>query len=280
VSEATRVACVMGWPAKQSRSPKLHGYWIKRYNIDGDYRVAEIPPEDFPAFLADFAKNGYVGGNVTMPHKDMALAKSEPDERARNVGAANTLWLDNGRLRSTNTDVEGFIGALDANAPGWDRMTDTAVVLGAGGASRAVVFGLIERGIKTIHVVNRTAAKAEAARVRFGSAVHPATWEDVPRLLNGAKLLINASSLGMKGQPELKIDLSPMAKDAVVADIVYVPLKTKLLEAAQQRGFRTSDGLDMLLHQAVRGFTLWFGIKPEVTKELRDMLAADVMKST
>jgi len=151
----------MGWPAKQSRSPKLHGYWIKRYNIDGDYRVAEIPPEDFPAFLADFAKNGYVGGNVTMPHKDVALAKSEPDERARNVGAANTLWIDNGRLRSTNTDVEGFIGALDANAPDWDRMTDTAVVLGAGGASRAVVFGLIERGIKTIHVVNRTAAKAD-----------------------------------------------------------------------------------------------------------------------
>ena len=280
MSEATRVACVMGWPAKQSRSPKLHGYWIKRYNIDGDYRVAEIPPEDFPAFVQSLAKNGYVGGNVTMPHKDVAFALSEPDERARAVGAANTLWLDNGKLRATNTDVEGFIGALDVNAPGWDRSTDTAVVLGAGGASRAVICGLIERGIKTIHVVNRTAAKAAAAKERFGSAVHPATWDDVPRLLNGAKLLINACSLGMKGQPELKIDLSPMAKDAVVADIVYVPLKTKLLEAAQQRGFKTSDGLDMLLYQAVRGFTLWFGKKPEVTKELRDMLAADVMKST
>jgi len=280
VSEATRVACVMGWPAKQSRSPKLHGYWIKRYNIDGDYRVAEIPPEDFPAFVQSLAKNGFVGGNVTMPHKDVAFALSEPDERARAVGAANTLWLDNGKLRATNTDVEGFIGALDVNAPGWDRSTDTAVVLGAGGASRAVICGLIERGMKTIHVVNRTAAKAAAAKERFGSAVHPATWGDVPRLLSGAKLLINACSLGMKGQPELKIDLSPMAKDAVVADIVYVPLKTKLLEAAQQRGFKTSDGLDMLLYQAVRGFTLWFGKKPEVTKELREMLAADVMKST
>jgi shikimate dehydrogenase len=280
VSEATRVACVMGWPAKQSRSPKLHGYWIKRYNIDGDYRVAEIPPEEFPAFVQSLAKNGYVGGNVTMPHKDVAFALSEPDERARAVGAANTLWLDNGKLRATNTDVEGFIGALDVNAPRWDRSTDTAVVLGAGGASRAVICGLIERGLKTIHVVNRTAAKAAAARDRFGSAVHPATWDDVPRLLNGTKLLINACSLGMKGQPDLKIDLSPMAKDAVVADIVYVPLRTKLLEAAQQRGFKTSDGLDMLLHQAVRGFTLWFGKKPEVTKELREMLAADVMKST
>jgi shikimate dehydrogenase len=183
-------------------------------------------------------------------------------------------------LRATNTDVEGFIGALDVNAPAWDRSTDTAVVLGAGGASRAVICGLIERGLKTIHVVNRTAAKAAAARDRFGSAVHPATWNDVPRLLNGTKLLINACSLGMKGQPELKIDLSPMAKDAVVADIVYVPLRTKLLEAAPQRGFRTSDGLDMLLHQAVRGFTLWFGKKPEVTKELREILAADVAKST
>jgi shikimate dehydrogenase len=270
----------MGWPAKQSRSPKLHGYWIKRYNIDGDYRVAEIPPEEFPAFVQSLAKNGYVGGNVTMPHKDVAFALSEPDERARAVGAANTLWLDNGKLRATNTDVEGFIGALDVNAPGWDRSTDTAVVLGAGGASRAVICGLIERGLKTIHVVNRTAAKAAAARDRFGSAVHPATWNDVPRLLNGTKLLINACSLGMKGQPELKIGLSPMAKYAVVADIVYVPLRTKLLEAAQQRGFKTSDGLDMLLHQAVRGFTLWFGKKPEVTKELREMLAADVMKST
>ena len=280
MTDQTRVACVMGWPAKQSRSPKLHGYWIKRYNIDGDYRVAEIPPEEFPAFVQSLAKNGYVGGNVTMPHKEVAFALSEPDERARAVGAANTLWLDNGKLRATNTDVEGFIGALDANAPGWDRNTDTAIVLGAGGASRAVICGLIERGIKTIHVVNRTAAKAAAAKERFGSAVHPATWDDVPRLLKGAKLLINASSLGMKGQPELKIDLSPMAKDAVVADIVYVPLKTKLLEAAQQRSFKTSDGLDMLLYQAVRGFTLWFGKKPEVTKELRDMLAADVMKST
>lgn len=280
MSEATRVACVMGWPARHSRSPKLHGYWIRRYGIDGDYRVAEIPPEEFPAFVQSLAGNGYVGGNVTMPHKDVAFALSEPDERARAVGAANTLWLDNGTLRSTNTDVEGFIAALDANAPGWDRMTDTAVVLGAGGASRAVIYGLIERGLKTIHVVNRSRDKAEASRERFGPAVHPATWEDVPRLLKGARLLVNATSLGMKGQPELTIDLSPMADGAVVSDIIYVPLPTRLLEDAKQRGFKTSDGLDMLLYQAVRGFSLWFGIKPEVTAELRDMLAADVMKSS
>lgn len=276
---AQRVACVMGWPAKHSRSPKLHGYWIKRYGIDGDYRVAEISPEDFPAFLHNLAAHGYVGGNVTMPHKDAAFRLSEPDARAKAVGASNTVWLDNGRLRSTNTDVEGFIGALDAAAPGWDKRTDSAVVLGAGGAGRAVVYGLIERGLETIHVVNRTYDKAVAFRERFGPSVHPARWEDVPKLLEGARLLANATSLGMKGQPELDIDLSPMAADAVVSDIIYVPLKTRLLAQAEARGFKTSNGLDMLLYQAVRGFELWFGVRPEVTKELRDLLVADILKS-
>jgi shikimate dehydrogenase len=269
----------MGWPAKHSRSPKLHGYWIKRYGIDGDYRVAEVSPEDFPAFVQNLAAHGYVGGNVTMPHKDAAFRLSEPDARAQAVGASNTLWLDNGRLRSTNTDVEGFIGALDAAAPGWDKRTDTAVVLGAGGAGRAVVYGLIERGLKTIHVVNRTYEKAAAFRERFGPSVQPARWDDVPRLLQGARLLANATSLGMKGQPELDIDLSPMAADAVVSDIIYVPLKTKLLAQAEARGLKISNGLDMLLYQAVRGFELWFGVRPEVTDELRDLLAADIPKS-
>ncbi len=134
-----RAACVIGWPAKHSRSPKLHGYWIKRYKIDGDYRIEEITPEAFPAFIKDLAGNGYVGANITMPHKDAALALSEPDDRARTIGAANTLWLDNGRLRSTNTDAEGFIGSLDVAAPGWDERCRSAVVLGAGGAARAVV---------------------------------------------------------------------------------------------------------------------------------------------
>jgi len=262
-----------------STTPKLHGYWIKRYNIDGDYRVEEMPPEAFPAFIKDLAGNGYVGANITMPHKDMALAMSEPDDRARAVGAANTLWLDNGRLRSTNTDVEGFVGSLDSAAPGWDRRSESAVVLGAGGAARAVVYGLIERGVKTIHVVNRTFEKAELLRERFGSSVQPAHVEDLPRLLDGATLLVNATALGMKGQPDHAIDLSPMAADALVSDIVYVPLKTGLQAAAERRGLKTANGLDMLLHQAVRGFQLWFGIKPEVTRELFDLLAADIVKT-
>jgi shikimate dehydrogenase len=271
-----RAACVIGWPAKHSRSPKLHGYWIARYRIDGDYRIEEVKPENFPGFVADLAARGYVGANVTLPHKGAALELSQPDERARAVGAANTLWLADGGLCSTNTDVEGFIGALDAAAPGWERRTDGAVVLGAGGAGRAVVFGLLERGIKSVHLVNRTYAKAVGLGERFGAGVVPARWEDIPRLLAGARLLVNATALGLKGNADLVLDLSAMAADAVVADINYVPLKTRLLLDAERRGFRTSNGLDMLLHQAVRGFELWFGVRPQVTAEQRALLAADI----
>ena len=161
MSAPQRAACVIGYPAKHSRSPMLHGYWIKQHGLDADYRAEEIAPEHIEAFLLDLAGQGYVGANVTMPHKDIALALSAPDERARAVGAANTLWLDNGKLCSTNTDIEGFVGSLDAAAPGWQGRTKKAVVLGAGGAGRAVIYGLIERGVSTIHVVNRTLAKAD-----------------------------------------------------------------------------------------------------------------------
>lgn len=269
-------ACVIGYPARHSRSPKLHGYWIQRYHLDADYRAEEIPPEEFPAFLETLAERGYVGANVTMPHKDMALRLSTPDDRATAVGAANTLWFENGTLRSTNTDVEGFIGSLDAAAPGWSARTRKAVVLGAGGASRAVVYGLLERGIETIVVVNRTLEKAAALRDAFGTAIHPHPWAKLDDALRDADLVVNATSLGMHGEPPLEIDLAPIAKTAVVSDIVYVPLKTPLLAAAEARGLKTANGLDMLLHQAVRGFELWFGVRPEVTQELYDLLAADI----
>ncbi|MFY0613681.1 MAG: shikimate dehydrogenase [Hyphomicrobiaceae bacterium] len=276
MSDTQRAACVIGYPAKHSRSPKLHGYWIKKYGIDADYRAEEISPDHIEAFLSDLAGQGYVGANVTMPHKDIALAKSEPDARAQAVGAANTLWLENGRLRATNTDIEGFIGALDAAAPDWDKRTGKAVVLGAGGAGRAVIYGLIERGIKTIHVVNRTLAKAEALRSQFGEAIHPAQWSDLPTVLDGADLLTNATSLGMHNQAPLEVDITGITQTAVVSDIVYVPLKTPLLAAAEAQGLATSNGLDMLLNQAVRGFELWFGVRPEVTQELYELLAADI----
>jgi shikimate dehydrogenase len=271
-----RAACVIGWPAKHSRSPKLHGYWIGRYGLDGAYRAEDVRPEDFAAFISNLAAHGYVGANVTMPHKEMAFALTDPDDRARAVGAANTLWYENGRLRSTNTDVEGFLGALDAASPGWDARMKRAVVLGAGGASRAIVFGLVERGITQVVVANRTLSKAAELRDRFGTAIHPVPWLDLANVLDGAELLVNTTSLGMHGAEPLDIDVTPLAAGAVVADIVYVPLETPLLAAARRRGLATSNGLAMLLHQAVRGFELWFGVRPEVTTELYDLLAADI----
>jgi len=273
-----RAACVIGYPAKHSRSPTLHGYWIKRYGIDGDYRIEEIAPENFDTFVTNLAGHGYVGANVTMPHKDAAFRLSEPDEKARAIGAANTLWLDGDVLRATNTDGDGFVGSLDAAAAGWDNRVNNAVVLGAGGASRSIVYALLERGISKVHVVNRTLAKAEATRDAYGAGVEPAQWHDLPALLKDAGLLINATSLGMYGHGELDIDLAPLGGDAIISDIVYVPLKTPLLAAAEARGLTTSNGLQMLLHQAVRGFELWFGLRPEVTLEQYDLMAADIPK--
>ncbi|HEX7076416.1 MAG TPA: shikimate dehydrogenase [Hyphomicrobiaceae bacterium] len=276
---ATRAACVIGWPAKHSRSPKMHGWWLKHYGIDGDYRIEEVPPEDFPDFIGNLRGHGYVGANITLPHKEAAFRLTEPDERARAVGASNTLWYDNGVLRSTNTDVEGFIGALDAGAPGWDQSGGHAVVIGAGGAGRAVVWGLLERGVTRIHVVNRTYSRAVDMAERYGDRVIPEHWEDRNKVLEGATLAANATSLGLKGNADLDVDLSRMAPGGVVADINYVPLETKLLAQARRLGLKTANGLDMLLYQAGTGFELWFGIRPEVTPELRELLARDIPRS-
>jgi shikimate dehydrogenase len=274
----TRAACIVGWPVKHSRSPLIHGTWIEQYGLDAEYRREEITPEAFPDFIARLAEHGYVGANITIPHKEMALTLSEPDDRARAVGAANTLWYDSGRLYSTNTDVEGFTANLDAAVPGWAKQVDEAIVLGAGGSARAVIYGLIERGVAKINVVNRTAERAEALRSRFGPAVQPAHWQALPHLLARAGLLVNTTSLGMTGQPPLPIDLGPLPRQTVVADLVYVPLETPLLAAARARGHAVADGLGMLLHQAVRGFQLWFGIRPEVTPKLRAVVETDLAK--
>jgi len=279
MSDSFRAACIMGWPAGHSRSPIIHNYWIRQHGIAGEYRKEAVPPQEFAAFLASLGERGYVGGNVTIPHKEAALALSSPDERARAVGAANTLWRDGGTLRSTNTDVEGFLGNLDAAAPGWDRGLHNAVVLGAGGSARAVLFGLIERGVKRIHLLNRTRDRAQALAQRFGAAVVPAPWEEAGALLRSTGLLVNSTSLGMKGQPPLALDVGLLPADATVADLVYVPLVTPLIAAARARGLKTADGLGMLLHQAVRGFSLWFGVKPTVTPELRALVEADLAAS-
>jgi shikimate dehydrogenase len=279
VTASARAACVIGWPIEHSRSPLIHNYWLKHYRIPGAYRREAVPPNEFRAFVQSLEAHGYVGANVTVPHKEAALAWSQPDDRARTVGAANTLWLD-GVLRSTNTDVEGFLDNLDACAPGWDRNSGKAVVLGAGGAAGAVVYALIERGIARIVVANRTQRRAAAMRERFGERVHPARWDERDAVLGDAALLVNATTLGMAGLPDLTIDVGRLPGHAVVADLVYAPLVTPLIRAATARKLRVADGLGMLMHQAVRGFTLWFGKKPAVTPELRALLEADLGSST
>ena len=270
-------ACLIGWPAAHSRSPLIHRYWLRTLGIEGGYVIEAVPPDEFQDFIFRLSLRGFVGANVTRPHKERALALSKPDDRARAVGAANTLWFADGELRSTNTDVEGFINNLDASAPGWERAED-ALVLGAGGAARAVVFGLLERGIARVHLVNRTIERARALADQFGASVHPAPWDAVAGLLPKAGLLVNTTSLGTHGQGALDVDVGPLPQGAVVADLVYVPLETPLLAAARARGLKTADGLGMLLHQAVRGFELWFGQRPTITSELRALVETDLTR--
>lgn len=270
-----RAACLIGWPAAHSRSPLIHHHWLRHMGIEGGYTIESVPPEEVADFVMNLSRRGYIGANVTIPHKERVLKLTAPDRRARAVGAANTLWYDHGTLRATNTDVEGFIDNLDHCAPEWDQ-ADDALVLGAGGSSRAVVFGLLERGIKHVYVANRSIERAQDLVKLFGERVIPLAWEDAASKLPQVSLLVNTTSLGMKGQPELVIDLGLLPPEAVVADLVYVPLETPLLAAARARGLRTADGLGMLLCQAVRGFELWFGQRPEVTPELRAEVEADL----
>lgn len=270
-----RAACLIGWPAAHSRSPLIYHYWLRSLGIEGGYTIEAIPPEGFAEFVQHLSGHGFVGANVTLPHKERALSLSVPDARAKAVGAANTLWYDGGELRSTNTDIEGFVGNLDASARGWDATGD-ALVLGAGGSSRAVVFGLMERGIKRVHLANRTMERGRALADQFGNAVQAIAWDAINEVLPRAGLLVNTTSLGMRGQPTLELDVDLLSSQAIVADLVYVPLETALLKAARERGLKTADGLGMLLHQAVRGFELWFGQRPQVTPELRALVEADL----
>ena len=267
-------ACVMGHPIAHSRSPMIHGYWLRTLGIEGAYELKDLMPEQFPGFVGELGKNGYVGGNVTAPHKEAAYrAVSARDAASEAVGAVNTLWLENGRLMGGNSDVHGFIANLDDRAPGWNVPGCNVVILGAGGASRSAVYAFRQRGIE-VHVVNRTVARAQELAQRFGASAHG--WNDLAKLLSQADVLVNCTSLGMQGKDPLQIDLGPLRKSAVVYDIVYVPLETPLLAQAKKRGHRTVDGLGMLLQQAGFGFRKWFGGEPKVTPELRSMVEADI----
>lgn len=269
-------ACVIGWPVEHSRSPIIHRYWLDRYGIDGAYEKEAVKPAALSRFLKELSDHGYVGTNVTLPHKEAALhAASTADEAARAIGAANTLWLDpDGVLHASNTDSYGFMTNLHVEAPHWNETPGTAMVLGAGGAARAVLHGLIEAGVPRVLLANRTHAKAEGLTEAFGPKVEPIRWDDKSDCLADCSLLVNTTSLGMTGQPPLDIALSTLPKTGVVADIVYAPLETPLLAEARARGLTAVDGLGMLLYQAVPGFQRWFGARPEVTPELRARVVA------
>ena len=269
-------AFIIGHPVAHSRSPMLHGYWLERYGIEGSYERVDVLPERLEDFFAAYREAGWVGGNVTVPHKAAIIAFSDRiDEAAEAMGAANTLWWEGDALVAGNTDSLGFLGNIDELQPGWDKVAGHAVVLGAGGAARAAIHGLLGRGFD-VALCNRTLAKAEALAGHFGERVTGHGLEELPALMKDCDLLVNTTSAGMVGQPALDVDLAPLKADAIVYDIVYAPLETDLLKVAKQRGHRTVDGLGMLLHQAVPGFERWFGRKPEVTPELRQLLIDDI----
>lgn len=278
MSEKIRKSAVTGHPVAHSRSPLVHGYWLKKHGLSGSYDRIDVAPESAEAFFGDFAASGLVGANVTVPHKEVAASACDwLDEAAQTMGAANTLWLDaNGRLCGSNTDGLGFLGNLDQLAPEWDVSRESAVVLGAGGAARAIVWALLSRNFTHVHIVNRTLEKARTIAGEFGSKTTAHDWNSLGILLGKTDVLINTTSLGMTGKPELEIDLTPLPKSALVTDIVYVPLETGLLKRAAERGNPTVDGLGMLLHQAVPGFERWFGVRPEVDEALRTIVLEDL----
>jgi len=273
----TKRACVIGWPIEHSRSPAIHGHWLATYGIDGTYTKEAVRPENVRAFLASLASCGLSGCNVTAPHKQAALAAADhKDASALAIGAANTLWLESGRLCASNTDAYGFMTNLARSAPGWDRIDAPVAVLGAGGAARAIVHGLLEAGVTEIRLFNRTHGRAEELARSYGPRVKAYPWSEREQRARDAGLLINTTSLGMVHAEPLDMDIAALRDDAVVVDIVYVPLETDLLARARARGLRVVDGLGMLLYQAVPGFETWFGVKPEVTPELRALIVADI----
>jgi shikimate dehydrogenase len=276
LSGRARLAGVMGWPVAHSLSPRLHGYWLRHYGIDGAYVPLPVRPERLGSALRALADLGFAGCNLTVPHKEAALgALDEVAEDARRIGAVNTILVRaDGSLYGWNTDIEGFAQSLIAALPEWSIAGKHAVVLGAGGAARAVVAAVQNLGAEEVVILNRTRERAEALATDLGGAIRPLAWERRSEALSQAALLINTTTLGMLGKPPLSIDLAPLPTDAVVAEIVYAPLETPLLAAARRRGHRVVDGLGMLLYQAVPGFEAWFGRRPEVTPALRDFVLA------
>ncbi len=273
-------ACVIGWPVEHSRSPLIHRYWLAQYGIAGAYEKMAVSPEELQAFLGSLFERGFIGASVTLPHKEAALRLADAaDAAARAIGAANTLWFDeNAELHASNSDAYGFMTHLQQEAPQWNEERRSVAVLGAGGAARAILYGLIGGGAAKILLMNRSRDRAESLGEAFGPSIEVVAWEKREAALAGCGLLVNATSLGMTGKPPLDLSLAALPPDAVVADIVYSPLTTPLLAAAKGRAYQTVDGLGMLLHQAVPAFERWFGLRPEVSPELRAHVAASLQE--
>ena len=264
-------AGVIGNPISHSLSPKLHGHWLRRYGIDGSYDALQVTEDSLERTLRSLPAQGYVGVNVTLPHKVAVLQIADQlTDRATLIGAANTLtFKDDGRIFADNTDGYGFLENLRQGAPGWDAKSGPAVVFGAGGASRAVIVSLIEAGVPEIILTNRTRPKAESLRADFGARIRIVDWVQAGSVLSDAATVVNTTSLGMKGGQEFRVPLDGLRSGTVVTDIVYTPLRTKFLDVAAEKGCVTVDGLGMLLHQGVPGFERWFGKRPEVDADLR-----------
>ncbi len=270
-------ACVIGWPIEHSRSPMIHGHWLKVYGIDGAYTKEAVKPDDVADFLRHLERHGFVGCNVTVPHKEAAFAAAMVrDPSAVAVGAANTLWVEKGQLACANTDTYGFMTYLRHKAPHWDASGSPVLILGAGGAARAIAYGFLEAGCRDVRIANRSRERADALVHHFGRGVSAVDWHQRNPAAKDAGVIVNTTTLGMKGEGDPGIDFAAVGKDCVAADIVYVPLETAFLRQARAHGLQTVDGLGMLLHQAVPGFEKWFGVRPQVTDELYRLVAADI----
>jgi shikimate dehydrogenase len=272
----TAVAGVFGWPINHSRSPRLHGFWVAKYGIDGAYLPFSTRPENLVDAIRALPKLGFRGGNITLPHKERALAAvDELTDVARRIGAVNTLIVrDDGSILGDNTDGYGFLQHLKSSAPQWRAEAGPAVVLGAGGAARAIIVALLDSGVPKVILTNRTGSRAENLARELGGKIEVMSWDDRDAALKDAGLLVNTTQLGQAGQASLEIDLKHLPTSAVVDDIVYVPLETNLLANARLRGNAVVDGIGMLLHQARPGFNAWFGVEPEVDAALRTFVLA------
>jgi shikimate dehydrogenase len=268
-------AFVIGHPIAHSRSPLIHGHWLEKYGVDGSYEKIDVAPTAFPAFFERLRNGEFAGGNVTVPHKEAAFALADSkDVDVAHIGAMNTLVVHNGLIHATNTDLYGFLANLDAEEPGWSEGVESAVVLGAGGAARGVIAALVSRKIPEIHIVNRSPDKARTLAQEMPGPLTGHGLDMFSSVVPGAGLVVNTTTIGMHGTAFEGLELELLPAGALVTDIVYTPLETQLLAAARERGLRTVDGLGMLLHQAVPGFEAWFGVRPEVTPELRDIVEA------